>query len=350
MQKTVLILFLSLMLLAACKPVSTQTPSMPAQVATAAPSKEALATLTLVATTVPTATQLPPRVVLVAPADADGQLAAGFRAVLAELAPGSGLSFNEQASMAASDLDPSIKVVVVLPPFAGLGDLVSKAPQTQFAAVGIPGLPAAANLTLIGDAGFYPNRQAFLAGYIAAIITDDWRAGVLTSDSPEGKLVADAFSNGVRYWCGLCRPYFPPFFSYPQTAQAAEPVDKAGWQAAADLLIENGVQTVYVDPRLASPEVLQYLADAKLELIGGAMPPDLVLPLWVATVRFDPLQALRGLWGDLVVGKGGQSVSPPLLVVDTQAGFLNTARMRLVQETMDNLTNGIINPDPVPEP
>lgn len=350
MHKTVLILFLSLMLLAACKPVSSQTPPAPSQGLTAAPSREVQSTLTLVATTVPTPTHLPPRVVLVAPAEADAQLAADFRAVLAELAPGSGLSIKEQATLAVSDLDPSVKIVVVLPPFAGLGDLVTKAPQTQFAAVGISGLPAAANLTLIGDAGFYPSRQAFLAGYIAAIITQDWRAGVLTTASPDGKLVADAFSNGVRYLCGLCKPAFPPFFSYPQAAQVAEPVDKTGWQAAADQLIEKGVLTVYVDPRLSSLEVLQYLADAKLALIGGATPPDQMLPLWVATVRVDPVQALRGLWDGLAAGKGGQSVSAPLMVADAQSGLLSAARMRLVQETLDNLASGAINPDPVPEP
>jgi hypothetical protein len=347
MRKTLLILSLSLILLAGCKPVSTQTSPAPSLTITPAPSKQLLSP-TLVATTVPTATQLPPTVVLVVPAGTDARLKASFHALLAELASGSGLRVKEQASLIASDLDSSIKIAIILPPFTGLGDLTAKAPQTQFVAVGISAAPASANLTLIGAADSYPDRQAFLAGYIAAIITEDWRAGILTTDSTAGKLDADAFSNGVRYFCGLCKPYYPPFFVYPQVAQAAEPVDKSGWQAAADQLIAKGVQTVYVDPSLSSPELLQYLADAKLQIIGGATPPDQMLPLWVATLRVDPIQALRTVWDDLATGKGGQTIRLPLIVADVQSGLLNSARLRLVQETLDNLASGAINPDPVP--
>jgi hypothetical protein len=108
------------------------------------------------------------------------------------------------------------------------------------------------------------------------------------------------------------------------------------------------VQTVYIDPGFHSAELLQYFADAKLDLLGGTAPSAALLPQWVATVRPDPSSALRQVWNDLLAGKGGQQLVMPLAVNDTQSGLLSTARMRLVQETLDNLVDGSINPDNLP--
>jgi hypothetical protein len=297
----------------------------------------------------PTTTILQPsRILLVAPSGADADINASLQSTLTELAKPAGIPVESRSSLATSDLDGSVRLVVVLPPFSGLSDLASQAPQIQFVAVGISGLSTAANLTVIGNTGFVPDQQAFLAGYIAAIMTPDWRVGVLAVDSPDGQLVGSAFENGARFFCGLCKPMFPPYYLNQEIAHAAAAADGQAWKAAADLLIARSVQTVYIDPGFHSAELLQYFADAKLDLLGGTAPSEALTPQWVATIRPDPSSALRQLWNDLLAGKGGQQLAMPLLVTDTQSGLLSAARLRLVQETLDDLANGSINPDSLP--
>jgi hypothetical protein len=344
------LLVLMLFSLAACAAPVTTTPApaptlTPSEAPVILPSQTASATITL-----PTATQTPPRVILVAPPQADGDIKLDLRSALTEMAAAAGFGLLEQTSLSTADLDESTRIVIVLPPFSDLNSLLARAEHTQFVAVGISGLPAAANLTVIGASGFRPDQQAFLAGYMAAITSQDWRAGALTDPSPEGQTASSAFENGVRFFCGLCKPSFPPFFTYPQTFQVAVPADKESWTAAADQLVGRGVQVVYVAPGISSPDLLQYLMDAELNLIGGMPPPYVLRSNWIATVRADPVQALRKLWNDLLAGKGGQQIPMPLVFTDTESGLLSAARQRLVQETLDKLVLGTINPNNVPEP
>jgi len=161
-------------------------------------------------------------------------------------------------------------VVVVLQSDPGLAGLVKEAPNVQFVAVGIPGLQPGSNLSLIGPEGFRPDQQAFMAGYVAAILTFDWRVGVLTQgDTNGGQLVQDAFNNGVRFFCGLCRPAHPPYLAYPQAFAIASPGDESSWRSAADSLLQGSVTTAYVSPASSSPALLTYLYQAKVNLIAA---------------------------------------------------------------------------------
>ncbi len=349
MLRKAIVFCLILVWLAACSPPGTRQPQPTATLAAASPASPSPSP-TPTAAPAPTLTPVTHRLLLIAPKEADAQMAASIRGLLVELTTDTGLVLTEQPALTSSSLDESVKIVMVLAPFANLADFIAQAPRTQFVSVGIQGLPAAGNLTRIGDSGFRPDQQAFMAGYIAAITAQDWRAGVLAVDSPQGTAAVDAFFNGVRFFCGLCRPAFPPFFTYPQSAQTASPGDKASWQPTADLLIARAVQTVYITPDAASAELLQYLADAGMHLIGGKTSPAALGAQWVATIQPDPSQALRNLWNDLLAGKGGQTVPMPLAVTDTQSGLLSAARLRLVQATLDDLVAGRIDPGPLSGP
>ena len=241
--------------------------------------------------------------------------------------------------------------MVVLPPDPGLADLAKNSPKIQFVAIGIPGLQPSANLSLIGPQGFQPDQQAFMAGYLAAIITDDWRVGLLTlAGNPTSLVEEDAFTNGVRFFCGLCRPAHPPYVAYPQVSELTSTGDSTGWQSSVDGLIQNGVTTVYISPEISSSDLLTYLIKSNVDLIGGQTPPNTVLPLWIATILPDPTSALSQLWPDLIAGKGGVQVPMPIKLTDTSSGLLNPARQRLVNTTLDDLVNGFIQPNPVSTP
>jgi hypothetical protein len=349
MRKLFLLIFL-LVFLTGCESAVTAVPSQkPVAVLTDTPVFLPTRTVQTSSTvpTAPTVTQSPTRVILVVPPEADENLKLDVRSTLTDLVSASGYLLDELPSLSATDLDESIQMVVVLSPFSGLDGLAAAWQKTLFVAVGIKGLSAAENITVIGDVGVDPARQAFLAGYIAALTAWDWRAGALTASSVEGQTAASTFENGVRYFCGLCRPAFPPFFTYPQTVEFA-PGDQASWMAAADQLVAGGVQVVYVDPDISSPDLLQYLVDANVNLIGAVTPPEASRSNWIATIQPDPAQALRQVWSDLLAGKGGQQIAMPLVITDTQSGLLSPARQRLAQQTLDGLLLGTINPNSVP--
>ena len=291
-----------------------------------------------------------PVAILFAPDQVDVYQVAATQAALTDLAAASGLDLRIQKTLSTSDLDPAVKLVVALQVDPGLAELAKSAPGVQFLAIGIAGLTAGSNLSLIGPDGFRPDQQAFIAGYIAAILTFDWRVGVLSpAETDGGKLIQDAFSNGVRFLCGLCRPAHPPYAAYPQVFAIASPVD-SGWQTPADSLLQAAVTTAYVSPASSSPALLAYLFQAKVELIGGQAPTDDLRSQWIATVLPDPTSALRQVWPDLVAGKGGAQLPMPIVLADTSSGLLSTARLRLVNATLDDLVNGRIQPNPATAP
>ena len=207
-------------------------------------------------------------------------------------------------------------------------------------------------------------QQAFLAGYIAAITTPDWRVGILSlAEDAQAEQSQAAFKNGARYFCGLCKPFYPPFNSYPTAASA----QKADWQTAADVLLNQSVETIYVFPGASDPALLDYLAKANVMLIGrlppgnnpandagndsqnGAQNTPAGLK-WVATIRIDAALPLRQIWPELLAGHGGQKASASITLSDLSPSFLSAARQRLVREVQDGLASGQINPATVPEP
>lgn len=307
-----------------------------------------------VVTEIPTLTPLPtaatPTVILVAPAGGDQTMVEVLKTILAKKTGSSGWLIKTQASLAEGDLHPGVRIVVALPPDPGLSALAADHSATQFVAVGITGLKPSANLSLIGSEGFGLDRQAFLAGYLSAMVTPDWRVGVINpGDADSGALIRDAFKNGARYFCGLCRPAYPPYVGFPQSADLVNPTDHSGWQSAADALINNSVQTIYIPTQISSPELLAYLDKTKINIVSGQAPSGSKYAHWLASISPDPTIALDQIWPDLLASKGGASLAAPLVITDINTALLSEGRMRLIQGVLDNLGSGQINPDTVPD-
>jgi hypothetical protein len=269
-----------------------------------------------------------------------------MESLLADLSAEAGWRLDVQPSLSPADLGEDVKVVVVLPPDPGLAELVAAAPQTQFLAVGIPGAEPGPNLSVIDAQGGSPDQNAFLAGYLAATITPDWRVGVLYGTDAVGKSSQLGFMNGVVYFCGLCRPAFPPFPqpSYPLLAELGEGAGQGDWQTAAEYFKTWDVQTVYIDPGIASTELLEFLAGEGFHLIGAGPHPEGIQDNWVASIGGgDLFQAVRQVWPDLVDGKGPASLDLGMTLTDVNGALLSPGRQRLVEEMMAGLAGGFID-------
>jgi len=326
-----------LILLTSCllSPVrSTPTPAIPA--GTPAPSGSPTPSKSLV--------------ILELPGDMDQAESDRYQTLVYNLAQAGGLRYQVRNSLTPADLTfegPALKVVIAFPPDPGLATLTASAPGVQFLAVGIPGLTPAANLSSIGASGIPIDQQAFLAGYIAGMVAPEWRTGILyQKETPGGDAAHAAFENGYHFYCGDCfNPYFSQPFShglYPIPVGIPIDAPERNYNGYADLLIRNFVKVAYVYPAIATPEVLSYLAQNKVLLVGQILPGEDVRPNWIASIQSDLISALQRIFPDLLAGHGGQIVPTPLFLTDVNPSLLSDAKLRLIQQVLDGLQNGSI--------
>lgn len=337
-----LMVLISSLLLAACSLLPAKTP----------PADLTATAIALTPTAIPaTPTPLPPLAILIVPDGADQVLADELEQEMKLLAEAGGMRFQVRPSLSGGDLTPDMKIVTALPPDPGLATLAQSAPDTQFIGVGIEGLNAGGNLSVIHARAYDGEDLAFIAGYIAGVITPDWRAGILLpADQANSALLLQAFSNGLRFWCGLCQPLYAPFIVYPQSAQINNPSDPVATLSTVDTLTNLGVTTIYIPSEVTTTALLEYIGQKQVRMIGTGTPPSSITNLWVVSLRSsDPIDSFSTLWDQVASGNGGVEIEIPLELAETGAGLLDAARQRVVNEMLVELSSGLIDPRLVPE-
>jgi hypothetical protein len=302
-------------------------------------------------TRVPTAVPTPvskPLTILVTPVDMPRDESGRYQTLIYDLAQANGMRFQVRNELTPADLafeGPDLKVVIVMPPTPGLADLIAVAPEVQFLAVGIPGLTEAPNLSTIGADGLPVDQQAFLAGYIAGMVAPEWKVGVLyQKETTAGMAARDAFANGFYYYCGNCRNNnFPqPVGYYPMLVGIPTDAPESDYIGYANIFFQYRVQVVYACPEIATPDLLSYMAQNDMLLIGQTLPGEEVRSNWIASIQPDLTPALMRIYPELVAGRGGQVAPTPLFLTDINLDLLGEGKMRLVQEVLDGLQNGTI--------
>jgi len=303
------------------------------------------ATQTLVPTTQPSATPTPPTLVILAPAGANQAFTNLLQANLTDIANRAGMRLQVRGGLSGSDLDASLKLVVALPPDPGLAQLASAAPQTQFLAVGIPGLETGPNLTVIGSQDDHPDQQGFIAGVISAILSADWRVGVISiSDTTAGRAARTGFLNGVEYYCGLCRPAHPPFYEYPLYIELPTTATSAEWQEAANYMVDHDVLTVYVAQGV-DQGVLTILDNAGISIITSGTPSDSAYSNIAVLLTTDPLPLIKSQVEGLLDGSlpGGESVAVPIQFTQINTTLFTVGKQRLAEQILSDLQAGYID-------
>jgi hypothetical protein len=325
-------------LLAGC----SKTPATP----TTTPQPAIAPTITPEAPPTATATHTPAPLlaVLLAGPGADTTQAGVLQTALNEIITSAGLRWQVRQQLTPADLTPAVHLVVALPPDPGLAALAAAAPGTQFLAVGVPGLEPAANLSVVGAQGPRPDQQGFIAGYIAAMLTPDWRAGAITiSDSAEGRAARSGFLNGAVFFCGLCNQSYPPFYDYPRYVELPANASAAEWQAAANHMIDYYVETVYVAPGAGDPAMLATLAAAGINLIGSGAPGEAIQPNWVLSFSSDPLAQVQAVLPQILAGQGGKNLPLPLEFAAINPELFSPGKQALAEQVLADLLAGYID-------
>lgn len=295
----------------------------------------------------PTATIIPtsssPLAILVLPTDMDKTSFDLYQKTVYDLAQASGFRFQVRNALTPQDVaDPTLKVVIALPPDPGIASLAPAAPTVQFLAVNIPNLTAGGNVSVLA-----PNTQvelpAFLAGYTLAMLVEEYHIGMLypEGDANAGAAV-NAFNNGMRYFCGLCKRIYFTAIDYPTFLAIPPNEDPGKYGGYANVLInDRDVDALYIYPSLASDDFLTYVGTQGVYLVGTSMPEQRPGG-WVMTISPDTVKAIQTSWPSLIAGQGGINVQSPLGLADVDPEILTPGKLRLVQETLDGLLAGRI--------
>jgi hypothetical protein len=338
-QRFVLLSIITAMVLSACgskEPSTTATP-LPSETPIIPPTLTATATV--------------PLAILILPTDLDAETSNLYQKTVYDLAQTSGYRFQVRNSLTPSEVtEPGLQIVIALPPDPGIAALAAAAPQVQFLAINVPGIAAGGNVSALAG-NPQSDVAAFLAGYTAALVTEDYRIGMINpKDDPEAQKSAAAFRNGMTFYCGLCRPVFFPTFClvenlqscYPQYIEIPPDEDPSRYGPYADyLILQRNVETIFVYSAVAEPDLLSYIGTTGVWLIGAATPEKRPAG-WVMTIQPDVIKAIQNAWPQLTAGQGGLTVQSPLGLNDIDPSLLPPGKQRLVQETLDGLQSGLI--------
>jgi hypothetical protein len=336
-RQFVYILLAGSLALAACKPAPpapTSTPVLPTETPTPEPTT--------------TATPVPWRVAFVALPGSNSYLVQEAHATLSALTDVSGAVLDVRSEIQPVDISEDWRVIIYLGRPANFDELVASAPQVQFVLIDSIEIQPTANVSLIL---LKPERQAFLAGYISTMIAPDYRtAALLPSDEPRGPLLFEGFYNGGGFYCGRCPGVYMPVLLFPIIYSLPAASDFTAWQAGIAELQQSYIYVMYVDPEIASPELINYLAQLGLTLVGGAPPPDEVRGNWAATIKQSPFDNLTRHWDDLLGGQGGFSEAADISVTDINETYLTPGKQRLVDEVIQKLAEDLVSPISPPYP
>ncbi|RIK29159.1 MAG: hypothetical protein DCC56_13730 [Anaerolineae bacterium] len=302
----------------------------------------------------PTLTSTPttPLAILLLPAEMDPEASNLYQKTVYDLAQASGMRFQVRNTMTPEEMtEPGLQIVVAFPPDPGVAALAAAAPNVQFLAINIPGVTAAGNVSALGG-NSQSDITAFLAGYTAAMITDEFHIGmIIPKDDADAQRAAAAFRNGMIYFCGLCKViYFPAFClvenlqtCYPQYIEIPSDEDPARYGPYADyLILQRDVDTLFVYPSVAEPDLLTYIGTTGAALIGAVSPEERPGG-WVMTIQPDEIQAIQNAWPQLLAGQSGLTIQSPLGLSDIDPALLSPGKQRLVQATLTELQKGRIN-------
>jgi hypothetical protein len=266
-----------------------------------------------------------------------------YQKAVYDLSQAQGYRFVVLNKLTSADLEPALKIVIDLSPETDVVSLAAAAPQTQFLAINLPGVQPGGNVSVLGGESIRISQVAFIAGYIGAMITEDYHTGaLLVKDSPEAAAITTAFRAGQEFYCGLCSPYAGPFEEYPLVQDIPKDAKPNEYGAYADILIRKKVETLFLQPGIDTPELLQYLPTVGVLMIGTQTPPKNVSG-WVVTLQPNYLEAMKAAFPDLLVGQGGKAFPAPLSFTNANSDLFGLGKQKNAQKVLEDLLAGFIS-------
>ena len=246
--------------------------------------------------------QIPDQVVLsVGPEDEDQLLAELALPVLNSLAENEGMVVTTTSDLTEADIEEGTRIIVLIGGEEEAERLIPMYPDQTFLVIGETELSASDNVSLIGAKGLPYKQQAFMAGYVAATLSPEWRTGMVVTNTSES--ITGYYTRGIEFFCGLCRIEIPPYYEYP-IIEFSDPTSTSDLNQTLQSLGSFAVDVAFIPGELSS------LDDGSIQslIIGTVAPDDEWTPWWVATIEFDVEDSIREAWPQLLGGVGGETM------------------------------------------
>jgi hypothetical protein len=266
-----------------------------------------------------------------------------YQKTVYDLTQQAGYRFQVLNSMTTADIDPGLKVAIAVSKDPGITELAAAAPQAQFLAINIPEITAGGNVSVLAD-NTQTDIAAFLAGYTAAMTTDDYRIGMMMpKDNAQAITALNAYAKGMAYYCGTCQPVYFYTWKYPQYIEIPSTEDVNNYDAYADILMSQyKVDNIFLYPDIYTQDLATYIGTTGTSMIG-TISPEQKPAGWMMTIQPDVVQAIQNAWPQLTSGQGGLTVQSPLGIADVDPDLLSEGKQRLVEQTLDELQSGKIS-------
>jgi hypothetical protein len=270
--------------------------------------------------------------VLVAPAvDTDAGLLGQTQTALEALAATTEMSFTSVQALPGDDVS-DIALLVALPPDPGLQAWAASHPDAQVVSLGIQGLQPTSNLSILAPEGIRYDQLGFALGYLAAMVTPEYRVGALALDSSAVSLaLTRGFVAGGTYYCGLCNPVHPPYIEYPAYSEGV-PGD----------LASGSISTLLIAPPLQSLSELNLPTEPGMALVGVGEPAGELSSRWVASADFDVAAALEAVWTQAQSGQAGTTMPLSIRFHSVDSAIVSEGHLRLAEALLAELAAGVI--------
>jgi hypothetical protein len=310
-------------------------PELPA---TSAP----MATDTSIPAPVLSPTPSTPLAVLVLPPDLDPDTSNLYQTTVYDLTQQSGYRFQVRNSMTTADLEPGLQVVIAVSADPGIAALAAAAPQTQFLAINIPNITPGGNVSVLAN-DTPTDMAAFLAGYTAAMTTEDYRIGMMIpKDNADAIRALNAYAQGMAFFCGTCKPTYFYNWTYPQYIEIPATEDVNNYDAYSDILMSQyKVDNIFLYPDIYTQDLATYIGTTGTSMIGTISPEQRPAG-WMMTIQPDVIKAIQNAWPQLTGGQGGLTIQSPLGLADVDPNLLSEGKQRLVEQTLAELQAGRI--------
>jgi hypothetical protein len=281
----------------------------------------------------------------------------GSNALLDQLKP---IADNHKlATVITSDLTPEAisektRLVITSAPAESILEMAAKAPLTLFMAVNMEITDPPANVYNFkvqspAEASTHA-QNAFVAGFIFGLIIPDYRAGVISqSGTNEGNQTKGGFQVGEQYYCGLCNSRNAPVTFYPKFAEVSNPQNQTEWMAAADALLSEGVNSVFIQPEVSSQPLVDYLRSKNILLIGVEGQAGLGQGEgWVATISSTGRTLSLGQAVEELLNNGSLPLASAtgLDLINVNRDYLSEGKQAYFEVVRRDLVSGLIKPLP----
>ncbi|MBW6474467.1 MAG: hypothetical protein K0B14_15175 [Anaerolineaceae bacterium] len=193
-----------------------------------------------------------------------------------------------------------------------------------------------------------PADRLFIAGYLSALISNDWRiGGLLPPISYQNSTADKVFQNGVIFLCGRCAPTFGPIVKFPITALLSNPEDNEFTLQAYGEISTNKINTLFIPSAYLFDDLVILLKQSGVTIVSDAK-SGVDQSDWIDYAIVDNLSDLIM---DAISENGQQEelvTLPVKFSVYALSKELSPGKSDFISGMIENLQAGFISPYQIP--